>query len=291
MAVRSLKLSDPLPYIPGSTLLLALSGWMDGGYVSTGTVRQLMQGRQLIEIGEISPAGFYIDSFPGSMEITALFRPHVKYDDGVITEFEMARNLVVADPGAKMVFFIGREPNINWPTFGECIFEIVQRVGCVRIIFIGSFGGTVPHTREPRLYGSVSSRDMLPLLASHGLRPTNYEGPASFSTYLLAKAPQHGVQMINIAAEIPGYLQGPNPLSIEAVTKRLAHMLGLSVDLAAMHDTSTKWELHVTDLVAKDEDLAATVRKLEEQYDNELIGLPPDAEEEAGATTEEEDDD
>ena len=263
MPTSSLKFADHVPQLPGSTLLLALSGWMDGGLVSTGTVRQLMQDRTLVEVAEVEPAGFYIDSFPGSMELIALFRPHVKYEEGVITEFEMAKNLAVADPAANMVFFIGREPNLNWTVFGDCIFEIVQRVGCSRIIFVGSFGGTVPHTREPRLYGSVSGKHLVPSLTKHGLRATDYEGPASFSTYLLAHAPKHNVEMTNIAAEIPGYLQGPNPLSIEAVTRRLAHMLGLTVDFAAMHETSTAWELHVTDLVAKDDELAATVRKLE----------------------------
>ena len=65
------------PRMDGATLLLALTGWMDGGLVSTGTVNHLMRGRDLVDVGHINPAGFYIDSFPGSMEVAALFRPHV----------------------------------------------------------------------------------------------------------------------------------------------------------------------------------------------------------------------
>ena len=34
--------------LPDSTMLLALTGWMDGGSVSTGTVRQLMADRDLV---------------------------------------------------------------------------------------------------------------------------------------------------------------------------------------------------------------------------------------------------
>ena len=34
--------------MPGSTLVIALTGWMDGGAVSTGTVRQIMHGRELV---------------------------------------------------------------------------------------------------------------------------------------------------------------------------------------------------------------------------------------------------
>jgi predicted ATP-grasp superfamily ATP-dependent carboligase len=259
------------PRMPGATMLLALTGWMDGGLVSTGTVKHLMEGRELVEVARIEPAGFYIDSFPGSMEITALFRPHVKYSGGLVEAFDMPSNQFHADPPANVAFFVGKEPNLNWPGFASCIFDVVAQLGVSRIILMGSFGGSVPHTREPRLYGSVSEKRLLPLLGKHGLKPTDYEGPGSFATYLLATAPKHGVEMLSISAEIPGYLQGANPTSIQAVSRRLAALLNLPVDLARLREASTEWELQVSEIVSKDKKLASTVRKLEEQYDNELI--------------------
>jgi proteasome assembly chaperone (PAC2) family protein len=255
----------------GSTMLLALTGWMDGGLVSTGTVNHLMQGRDLVDVARIEPAGFYIDNFPGSMEVSALFRPHVKYRKGLIRKFEMPSNEFRADVAGKLAFFVGKEPNLNWPGFADAIFEVVSRLGVTRIIFMGSFGGTVPHTREPRLFGSVSEKRLLPLLAQHGLRPTDYEGPGSFATYLLDQSPKRKVEMLSVSAEIPGYLQGANPLSIEAVTRRLAAIMGIPVDLAKLREASTEWEMQVSEAVEKDEELTQTVRKLEEQYDNELI--------------------
>ena len=259
------------PRMPGSTLLLALTGWMDGGLVSTGTVKHLMRGRDLVEVARVEPAGFYIDNFPGSMEVTALFRPHVKYLGGLVVEFDMPSNEFHADPAANTAFFVGKEPNLNWRGFADCVYEVAGRLGVKRIIFMGSFGGTVPHTREPRLFGSVSEPRLLPLLRRHGLKPTEYEGPASFATYLLSQSPKHDLEMLSIAAEIPGYLQGINPLSIEAVTRRLARIVELPVDLAKLREASDAWEVQVSEAVEKDSDLAETVRKLEEQYDTELI--------------------
>ena len=267
-------LNDP-PRLKDATLLLALTGWMDGGDVSTGTVKRLMDGRDVTHVARVEPAGFYIDNFPGSMEVTSLFRPHVRYDGGLVAEFEMAGNDFYADPKSNMAFFVGREPNLNWPAFADCIYDVIGRLGVKRIIFMGSFGGAVPHTREPRLYGSVSERRLLPLLKQHGLRPTEYEGPASFATYLLTRSPGHSVEMLSIAAEIPGYLQGENPLSIAAVTRRLAAILNLPVDLSSLRQASTQWELDVTEAVEKDEKLIETVRHLEEQYDNDLISAGP----------------
>ena len=257
--------------VPDSTMLLALSGWMDGGSVSTGTVKHLMRNRRLIEIATLAGRGFYIDSFPGGMEIASLLRPHVRYDDGVVESFEMHSNEIMTDVDNKLVFFVGREPNLNWESFGDCVFEVARKTGVTRIVFMGSFGGAVPHTREPRMYGSVSDKSLRPMLKHFGLRPTDYEGPASFSTYLLTQAGKHGIDMLSIAAEIPGYLEGANPLSIEAVARRIGNVLNLPVDLAELRKASTEWEAQVSEAVAKDKGLAKTIRRLENEYDNDLV--------------------
>ena len=261
------------PRLTDGTLLLALTGWMDGGHVSTGTVRHLMRDRDLTAVGRVEPGGFYIDNFPGDMQVSAVFRPEVKHEGGLVTQFDMTENEIAADPAANLAFFLGREPNLDWAAFAAAVFDVCHRLEIRRVIFVGSFGGTVPHTREPRLFGSVSARSMLPLLDKHHIRPSDYEGPASFASYLVHLAPKHGVEMLSMAAEIPGYLQGTNPTSIEAVSRRLSQILGIPVNLAKLRDASTAWELKVSDAIEKDDDLAATVRKLEEQYDNELIGV------------------
>ena len=279
MAVEALEILDR-PRLRGGTMLLALTGWMDGGLVSTGTVRRMMDGRRMREIARIDPDPFYIYNFPGSMDVAALFRPAVKYVDGIVTELDMPANVFHCDPKANLVFFLGQEPNLRWPSFADCIFTLAAEVGVKRIVFMGSFGGSVPHTREPRMFGSISHERLKPLLEEYGVKPSDYEGPGSFASYLLQQAEPHGVEMISLAAEIPGYLQGLNPLSIMAVTRRLARLLKQPVDMDALRAASTEWEAQVTEAVEKDEKMAALVRKLEDQYDNELIGRPPAPEEE-----------
>ena len=244
---------------------------MDGGDVSTGSVRAIMGRREVRQIARIEPDDFYIYNFPGSMEVAALFRPHVKYEDGLVTDYEMPSNTFWADESAKLMFFVGREPNLKWQAFADSIFEFVARSGVGRIIFIGSFGGSVPHTREPRLYGSVSDESLKPMLKQFGLRPSDYEGPGSFASFLLSESKRHGVEMISFVAEIPSYLQGINPLSIEAIARRLASALDQPIDLDALREASNEWEARVTAAVQKDDELAETIRKLEDEYDNELI--------------------
>jgi proteasome assembly chaperone (PAC2) family protein len=153
---------------------------------------------------------------------------------------------------------------------------------------MGSFGGTVPHTREPRLFGSVSHRSLLELLEQNGVRPSDYQGPASFASYLLHLAPKHNLEMISLAAEIPGYLEGANPLSIESVTRQVGRILGLPIDLAKLRQASTAWELKVSEAIEKDEKFAKNVRKLEEEYDNDLIGAPTQSSDDADEEPDEE---
>lgn len=269
-----------LPKLENATLLVALAGWMDGGLVSTGTVRSLMEGRAITEIARVDSDPFYIFNFPGSMEVAAVFRPHVKYETGVVTELQMPENVFHCDQANNLVFFLGQEPNLKWQAFADAIFELIERVGITRIMFIGSFGGTVPHTRDSRLFGSVSTPVLRERLREHNVRLSEYEGPSGFSTLLLAQAPKRGVEMLSLVAEIPGYLQGLNPLSIEAVSRRLSALLNLPVDLDRLRSASNEWEAQVSEAVERDPKLAATVRKLEDQYDDELIGVTPAAEDE-----------
>ncbi len=113
MPVSALKTQD-IPTLPDGTMLLALTGWMDGGLVSTGTVKGIMQSRKITEIAHIEPDPFYIYNFPGSMEVAALFRPEVKYSLGLVQSFELPSNRFFADSGGPLIFFTGADRSHRW---------------------------------------------------------------------------------------------------------------------------------------------------------------------------------
>ena len=254
-----------------ATLLLAFTGWMDGGDVSTGTVRRLVDLLGARQVGEIDSDSFYLLNVPGPMEVAALFRPRIKIEDGLVVSQDLPSNVFHCHEPANLLLFLGKEPNLRWRAFGDCVLELARRAGVRRVLFVGSFGGAVPHTREPRLHVTCSGAQVLPEMLRYGLRPTSYEGPGSFASYLLTRAPAAGLEMASLVAEIPGYLQGRNPMSIEAVTRRLAKILLLPLELGALRAESTEWELRVSRAVEDDEELEATVRRLEEAYDDDLL--------------------
>jgi proteasome assembly chaperone (PAC2) family protein len=264
------------PALDGATLVLAFSGWMDGGDVSTGTVRRLVDLLGARPFATINPEPFYLLNFPGTMELSALFRPHVKIEEGRVVALDMPSSSFFSYEPARLALFLGKEPHLHWRAFGDAVFDLARQVGIQRILFVGSFGGSVPHTREPRLYVTASDDRLLEELQQYAPRRTAYEGPGSFTSYLLTRGPDSGVEVASLVAEIPGYLQGRNPMSIEAVTRRLAKILKLPLELQALRAESTEWEVEVSRVVAKDKKMTKMVQELEEAYDDELLRLQGD---------------
>jgi len=252
-------------------LLLGLSGWMDGGGVSTGTIKYLIEKLHAQKFAEINPEGFYIYNFPGSMEMTALFRPHTRIRAGLIKAFEVPRNEFFYDEQHNLIIFKGKEPNLQWEEFADCIFPLCKEFGVEMIYFIGSVAGLVPHTREPRFLSSFSDAQLKETLLRYGVKFTDYEGPASFITYLTISCAERDLKMATLVATIPAYVQGNNPRCIEAVTKRVAGILALQIDLDDLRAIGDEFERKLSDAVEEQPELAGNIRKLEEDYDNEIF--------------------
>jgi proteasome assembly chaperone (PAC2) family protein len=259
------------PELVEPRMLLGFSGWMDGGDVSTGTVRVLVEKLGARRFAEIDPEGFYIYSFPGSMEMTALFRPHTKIQEGLIRSYEPPRNTFYCSESHKLILFLGKEPNLLWKDFADCIFTVCTEFGVKMLYFIGSVAGLVPHTREPRLLCSVSNEALKETFEDYGLRFTNYEGPASFITFLTSSTGGQGICVAALVAAIPAYVQGNNPKCIGTVTRKLAGILGLQIELEDLRHVSDEFEKRLSDAVGQQPELAKSVQKLEEDYDNEVF--------------------
>jgi proteasome assembly chaperone (PAC2) family protein len=259
------------PKFRNPRLLLGFSGWMDGGEVSTGTVKCLIDKLGAEKFAEIDAEGFYIYSFPGPMEITALFRPHTKIQNGLIKWFEAPTNTFYYSEEEDLILFLGKEPNLHWVEFGERIFSVCAEFGVKMIYFIGSVAGLVPHTREPRLFCSASSAKLKDSFRHYGVKFTNYEGPASIVTYLTTGCKQRDLSMVSLVATIPAYVQGSNPKCIEAVTRRLAGMLEIQVEIEDLRIISDEFEKKLSDIVQEQPELDNNIHRLEEDYDNEIF--------------------
>jgi hypothetical protein len=169
------------PVVTNASMVIGLSGWMDGGDVSTGSIEYLRQTMQAEEIARIDPNGFYIYNMPGPMETASLFRPHLHIEDGVIQSLNLPEAVFYEVKEPKLILFYAREPNLCWREFADCIFEMCECCNVQRILFIGSVAGVTPHTREPRISCAVSNENLKRWLSQLGVRFSSYAGPGSFS--------------------------------------------------------------------------------------------------------------
>jgi len=259
------------PAIESGRMLIGLSGWMDGGDVSTGAIHYLLESLQTTRIAEIDPLGFYIYNFPGSMELSTLFRPDTTIENGIVTSYNPPRNRFHYNAANRLVLFSGKEPNLRWEEYTDLVLNFALRSDIRRICFLGSYAGVVPHTRDPRLYTTASTKEALREMETHGLKPSNYQGPAGIVTHLMVEAARRNMEVVSLVAEIPAYLQGRNPRCIGVVVRRLAAMLGLDLDLEPLAEESRTFEATVAKIIHEKEELADMVQKLEAEYDRDYL--------------------
>jgi len=279
-------------------MVLGFTGWMDGGRVSTGTIEILADATGCRKSAEIDSAEFYVHNFPvgtlpisivtdgdkpvvqslNPMEQAAVFRPHTKITDGVVRELTFPRNDLLCSESAWLVLFTGEEPHIRWHTYADCLIEVVAEYGVREIFFIGSVASPIPHTRAPRVRSGISSDDLRQTRQRPDVGLSEYEGAASFVTYLLTLAAQKGIEMRTLVVEIPHYpfLQIPTyPASVVKAMSVLGDWLALDFPLSDLKQAQGAVAEQLDDIMEENGEFKDLVRRLEDAYDAE------EAEEEA----------
>ncbi len=267
-----LKIYDT-PKLDEPTLLMGFSGWMNGSEVSTGTIEAFVQSMSTQIIAEIESPDFYISNFPGSMDVTSIFRPHCIVSEGIIEELDEPANIFWASPENNLLLFLGQEPNIKWRDYADSVLDLCDRFDVSKIYFLGSVAGLVPHTREPRFICTVSDLKLKRKLQKVGFKFTNYEGPASISTYLITAAAEHELEMASIISEVPAYVHGRNPKCIESMARHVSGLLGLGLEFPRMRLLGDELEKRLNEVIAQRPELASHIQKIEADYDNEVFDI------------------
>lgn len=286
----------PKPGDDGAVMVIGLTGWMDGGQVSTGSVAYLAEHLNADEFGEIDPLDFYIFHFPVSsipisvyledgravvqpvnpMEFTAVFRPHAKIEDGLITQLEYPQNIFsfarTPEGRPDIVLMTGEEPHIRWGAYCDCIFGVCEEMGIKEIYFLGSVASPVPHTREPRIRASMADESFKNKLTEAGLLFGEYEGPSSIITSLTFHSMELGIRMSSLVVEIPHYpfLDMPTyPRSILKTTSTICDLLDLRIDLSDLEASAIEADGKLDALMEENDEFRELVTKLEEAYEYE----------------------
>ncbi len=223
--------------------------WSDGGEISSGLPRYLIDKLNARRIGEMGPQVFkmcYPFQVPGTHD---MYRPRVAYQDGLPTR-EMHRENYFYDAGNGLIIFLGEEPWSRIDIYSEAFFEAIKELGISQTVNVEGYNGAAPPDMERSVGCIYSHAHMKEWLEKYGLRFSNYgsqnrNGPTigmALVTMAYYQYPQF--EMFRLGAMAPMFpflTSGNDPVGIARdhrafydIMRRIKSMFSLDIDLSEL---------------------------------------------------------
>ena len=257
-------------------MVVVFSGWADAAEGATSAIKFLQRKLKSKKFAEIDPEEFY--DFSQTRPYTSRTRDGKRRIHWPANEFSY-----LTDPRADsgVMVFVGVEPNLKWRTFAKTVATVAKDHGVESVVHIGALLDAVPHTRPVKLSGTASESSLSEFLEGQGIRSSNYQGPTGISSAVMAACIEEGLEYTSIWGHTSHYLQAaPNHRVGSTLLEILLKLLNLPLDLAELKSAASVFNLEVEKAVAKDDQIASYVTKLEGQYDEAVaaIEIPDPAE-------------
>ena len=223
--------------------------WSDGGEISSGLPRYLIDQTGAKRIGEFSPEVSkmcYPFQVPGTHD---MYRPRVEYKDGLPTE-EMRRENYFYDAGNGLIIFLGEEPWSRMDIYAAAFFKGISQLGVSQTVAVEGYNGATPPEMERSVSCIYSHAHMKEWLEKFGVRFSNYgsqsrSGPTiGMALVTLAHYQFTEFEIFRLGAMAPMYpfLTGKNdPLGISKdhrsfydIMRRLNSMFKLDISLTEL---------------------------------------------------------
>ena len=257
-------------------MVVVFSGWADAAEGATSAIKFLRRKLKSKKFAEIDPEEFY--DFSQTRPYTSRTRDGKRRIHWPANEFSY-----LTDPKADsgVMVFVGVEPNLKWRTFAKTVATVAKDHGVESVVHIGALLDAVPHTRPVKLSGTASESSLSEFLEGQGIRSSNYQGPTGISSAVMAACIEEGLEYTSIWGHTSHYLQAaPNHRVGSTLLEILLKLLNLPLDLGELKSAASVFNLEVEKAVAKDDQIASYVTKLEGQYDEAVaaIEIPDPAE-------------
>ena len=223
--------------------------WSDGGEISSGLPRYLIEKLSARKIGEMSE---YVSQMCYPFQVAGThdaFRPRVSFQDG-LPKTAMRRENAFYDAGDGLVLFRGEEPWQRIDIYGEAFFQAIEELGIVRTASVEGYNGPAPPELERNVNCVYSVPTMKEELEKLGIGFSNYgserrAGPTIGMALVSMAHYQHpGVEMVRMGAMAPMYpflTRSNEQVGIQRdhrafydIMRRLKVMFGLNIDLGEL---------------------------------------------------------
>jgi proteasome assembly chaperone (PAC2) family protein len=239
-------------------LIMAFGGWNDAAESATTAVRYLGTAFRAEKFAEIDPEEFY---HFGLSRPTVRFKPGSETEREITwptTDFSIAR---APDLARDVIVGVAIEPHMRWKSYCSLVLDLARTCDAGLVLTLGALLAEVPHTRPVRLSGSASDPE---LGAQLGVRPTRYEGPTGIVGVLSTVCREQGFAWASLWANVPHYISGiENPKATLALVRRVAPLLGATIDTAELEEAGKQFDTNLKEIVAQNNKIANYVKKLE----------------------------
>ena len=239
-----IDLKDPV-------LVVAISGWVDAGAVSTAV------GGHLASRGEI------VATFaPDAVFDYSSSRPTMEFNDGAAAEIHWPSLSLSAVPGGRndLLVMTGTEPDSRWQEASAELARLATATGVTKVVAVGAIAAAVPHTLATPIMISSTDPDFEPV----GIPAARFSVPASFvnaTTHLVSQ--QSRIHSVGFWAQVPHYVSGVYWPAAEALLTRMSGYLDVDLDLTDLHSQAQEMITRLNEAVAERPDARELIRSLE----------------------------
>jgi predicted ATP-grasp superfamily ATP-dependent carboligase len=242
------------------TLIAAFAGWNDAGDAATLALQHLINEWHAEPIAFIDPEEYY--DFQST-------RPSVQLVDGHTRQIVWPSNEAYAasTPGGDVVLLLGVEPQLRWRTFTHQIAGIAEESNARLVVTLGALLADVIHRRPVALIGTASDQA---LIDRYDLQRSRYEGPTGIVGVLHDTCQSLGLASLSLWAAVPAYAsQVPSPKAATALAEGACDMVGAPFPAGGLTAAVEQYEEQIDEFLARDDDLARYVQRLELMGDDD----------------------
>ena len=246
----------------------AWTGWPDAAEAATRALKELVVQLDAKKFASIDPEEFYVFSAN---------RPTVKNSpDGkrrlTWPDNEFYYHKSDGNLGHDIVFLLGEEPDLKWREYVSLITDLAQENNCKLLVTIGALLDSVPHTRQPRVMGTVVGEYFDQTIESLNYPKPNYEGPSGITSALIETFGERSIPSVSIWGHAPHYVQVPyNPNVTMAILAELQQFISVPIKLDSLKKQADEFTENLINALEGQKEIAAYVKKLEERYDSENL--------------------
>jgi len=248
------------PVLRSPVVVAAFAGWNDAADSATTAIKILIDRWKPAKLAEIDSEEFLV--FTETRPSTRL----VNGERVLVWPTNQFYYHKITGLDRDIILYLGVEPNLKWKKFVSGFLEVCEHFNVSEVLLLGAFLADVPHTKDVPISGFSSHLNLQERLGGLDVSSSRYEGPTGILGVLHDTCHRAHMPTASFWAAAPHYLAAtPNIKVASAFLNYLNSFLSLSLDLSDIQAEATRFEEHITALVARDPEASAYVQKLEQQ--------------------------